>query len=312
MSKVKIILLLIIIGLFIGCSQDEYENSELDNTEFEPYLTSFLNEGILRGYDFTHNNINFYLADIEYKDAVGLCYYQNEKIVIDREYWNNAREENKERLIFHELGHCYLKRSHKNEKNLNGECLSFMRGELNCSLNLYSSLWRKYYIDELFNQNTKLPEWYTENQEYGINYNNPLEIISIVDLNTDYYSTSIDLNTKEKIIIEFTFKNWKESVNNRNSVLTDIVFGGYFFGSSPISEKGRIYILGEFGGYFENNDYEFNENIKLTIRKNNKLVQFFVDETFMHAMEIESFNNNIIKASFDEAIDMDIKIFEYN
>jgi hypothetical protein len=314
LRKMKKIIFLIIIGTFLSCSEDYYDNSELNNSEFESYLNSFLEEGIIRGYDYTNKTINFYFADIKGPDTntVGLCYSGNKEIFIDREYWNNAREKDKERLIFHELGHCFLKRNHKNEKNINGECLSYMRGKFDCSSNLYSSLWRKYYLDELFDQNTELPEWYTISQEYEINYNNILEIISIVDLNTDYYGTSIDLNTKEKIVIEFTFKNWKESVNNRNAVLTDIVFGGYFFGSAPLSEKGRIYILGELGGYFENNDYEFKENIKLTIRKKNKLVQFFVDERFIHAMEIESFNNNIVKASFDEPIDMDIKIFEYN
>ena len=85
----KRILFLIII--FISCNQGEYENSELNNSEFEPYFASFLEEGILRGYDFTNNNINFYFADIDCKDAVGLC-YQNKRIVIDREYWYSTNE----------------------------------------------------------------------------------------------------------------------------------------------------------------------------------------------------------------------------
>jgi hypothetical protein len=313
----KKILFLIIIGTFLSCSEDYYDNSELNNSEFEPYLNSFLEEGIIRGYDYTNNNVNFYFADIKgpNQNTVGLC-YGNDRILIDRQYWNSASEINKERIIFHELGHCILNRKkHRNEKSESGECLSFMNGQENnfeCSKNLYSLLWRKYYIDELFNENTILKDWYSNNQEYEINYNNPLEIISIRGLTTDFYSTNIDLNNKERIVIEFTFKNWKTVTNNRNYVLTDIHFGGYFFGSAPISEKGRIYISGEFGSYFENNDYEFNDDIKLTIRKDNELVQFFVDEQFMHVMEIESFENYVIKASFEEQIEMDIKIFEYN
>jgi hypothetical protein len=309
----KKILYLILILTFISCNKDEYQNSELYNIEFEPYLNSFLEEGLLRGYNLTNNNINFYLADIDVNDAVGLC-YQNEKIVIDRDYWNNAREESKEHLIFHELGHCFLKRNHKNEKNINGECLSFMReGKTECSLNLASSLWRKYYIDELFNQDETLPNWYTNNQEYSINYNSPIEIVSITNLNTDFYNTSIDFNNKEKFVIEFNFKNWKTVSNNLNSVLTDIYFGGYFFGSSPLSEQSRIYIIRQsIGGYFENNDYQFTDNIKLTIRRNNELLQFFIDEQFIHAFETESFDNNILKATFDVPINMDVKVFEYN
>ena len=310
----KKILLLIIIGTFISCSQDEYENPELNNMEFEPYLSSFLEEGLSRGYDFTNSNINFYFADIEYNDAVGLCYH-NEKIVIDREYWNNTGEGNKERLIFHELGHCFLKRNHRNEKNINGECLSFMKGRennFNCSTNISSTLWRKYYIDELFNKNTTLPAWYINNQEYTLNYNNQLEIINITNLNTKSYDSIIDLNNKEKIVIEFSFKGWEMVSNNLNSVIADIYFGGYSFGVAPLSERGRIHIRGQFGEYFENNNYEFSDNTKLTIRKNNELVQFFIDEQFMHAMEIESFENDVLRASFNELINMDIKIFEYN
>jgi hypothetical protein len=311
----KKILFLIIIGTFISCSQDEYENSELNNLEFEPYFNSFLEEGLLRGYDFTNNNINFYFADVELNNTAGLC-YGNDRIIIDRDWWNGANEKNKEWLIFHELGHCFLNRNHKNEKNINGECLSFMKGKENsfdCSENLYSTLWRDYYIDELFDENTTFPDWYTNNQEYTITYNNLSEIVSITNLNTDFYNTSIDFNNKEKFVIEFNFKNWETVSNNLNSVLTDIYFGGYFFGSSPLSEQNRIYISREFiGGYFENNDYQFTDNIKLTIRRNNELLQFFIDEQFIHAFEIESFDNNILKASFDVPINMDINVFEYN
>lgn len=311
----KKIILLIIIGTFLGCSQDDYNNSELNNIEFEPYLTSFLEEASVRGYNFENHNVVFYFVDIENSNTGGIC-YQNGRIVIDRDNWNNKGEEYKEWLIYHELGHCILGREHKNEKSTSGECLSFMKGQENnfdCSDNLYSSLWRKYYIDELFNSDTILPDWYTNNQEYAINYSNLSEIVSITNLNTNFYNTNIDFNNKEKFVIEFTFKDWETVSNNLNSVLTDIHFGGYFFGSSPLSEQGRIYISKQsIGGYFENNDYQFVNDIKLTIRKNNGLLQFFIDEQFIHAMEIESFENNLLKASFDVPINMDIKVFEYN
>ena len=311
----KKLLLLIIIGTFISCSQDDYENSELNNIEFESYFNSFLEEGIIRGQDFTNYSINFYFADIENQNAGGLCDQNNQKIIIDRENWNNASEEYKEWLIFHELGHCFLNRGHRNEKSNSGECLSFMKGQENsfeCFENLYSSIWRKYYIDELFNTVTVLPDWYTSNQEYTINYNNVLEIINITNLNTKSYDSIIDFKNKDKIVIEINFKDWKVISSNLNSVIADIYFGGYYFGVAPLSEKGRIHIRGQSREYFENNNYEFNKNVKLTIRKKNELFQFFIDEQFMHVMEIESFENDVLRASFNELINIDIKIFEYN
>ena len=305
---------LIIISIFFSCSQDDYENSEINNLEFEPYLNTFLEEANFRGYDYSNNNIQFYFADIITPNRVGLC-YGNDRIVIDREYWYNASEIKKEFLIFHELGHCILNREHKNQKTNSGECLSYLKGSENnfdCSFNLHSSIWRKYYLDELFNHNTTLPNWYTDNRQYNISYNNNNEILSITNFNSDFFYTSFDFNEKEKFIIEFTFKDWRLASNNRNSVFNKIYFGQYRFRSAPLSET-KIRIYGESNQkYFENNDYEFNNNIKLTIRKNNDLLQFFVDEQFIHAMEVEIFENNDLQASFDEIINMDIKVFEYD
>lgn len=309
----KKIIFLILVGIFLSCSQDDYENSELNSSEFEPYLNSFMEEANIRGYDYTNNNVSFYFADIIIPNRAGIC-YDNDRIVIDREYWYYANNKKKELLIYHELGHCILNRDHKNHKTNSGECLSYLKGSengFNCSFNLYSSFWRKYYIDELFNKNVMLPDWYTNDQEYNINYNNIIEIISITNLNTDFYYTSLDFNNKEKLVIEFTFKNWEVASVNLNSVFSKIYFGQYLFKSAPLSET-RIYIQDNKNqGYFENNSYEFNENMKLTIRKNNEIIQFFIDEQFMHAMEVDLFESNELNASFDNAINIDINIFEY-
>ncbi|MEP5339249.1 MAG: hypothetical protein ABJL44_14600 [Algibacter sp.] len=310
----KIYIFIILLGIIFGCTQDDFENAELNNSEFQPYLNSFLEEARIRGHNFTNNNnIKFYFADIE--NHAGICYQKNEEIIIDRGTWEISSEINRELLIFHELGHCIIGRAHRNENSISGECLSLMRGDengFNCSRNIHSTFWREYYLDELFNKNTVLPNWYTDNQEYAITYTNPLDIVSISDLNTDFYSTSFEFNNKEKFVIEFTFKNWDTVSSNLNSIIAQVVSGGIFYGSTPLSEKDQIFISGEAGSYFIHNDYKFNNNIKLTIRKNNNLLQFFIDEQFMHVMEVESFKNNIIQASFNEPINMDIKIFEYD
>jgi hypothetical protein len=69
----KNILLLFIIGTIWSCSKQECDNTDLNNSEFQPYLDTFLEEARIRGYDYTSNNINFYLADIEDEEIRGLC-----------------------------------------------------------------------------------------------------------------------------------------------------------------------------------------------------------------------------------------------
>jgi len=71
----------------------------------------------------------------------------------------NGWKYNPEALVYHELAHLFLKRSHKNER-LNGHCLSIM-SQLDDPVYDNGDLLnrRDYYINELFNKNTPLPEW---------------------------------------------------------------------------------------------------------------------------------------------------------
>jgi len=51
-------------------------------------------------------------------------------IAIDREVWDRSNESSKEWLVYHELGHCVLDRSHRNDRFENGMWKSLMRGDL--------------------------------------------------------------------------------------------------------------------------------------------------------------------------------------
>ncbi len=302
------------IAIFYGCSKFEYDNSELNNSEFQSYVDSFLNEAKIRNFDLTASNINFYLADIENEDVGGICRQRREEIIIDRENWEIADEASKERLVFHELGHCILGRLHRNESTKNGDCISFMNGNENgfsCSKNLESTLWRTYYLDELFNKNTILPNWYTDNQEYATPNANRLDIVSIVDLNTNFYSTSLDLNDKEKYVIEFTFKDWAIAAGDAANVRIRFEFGDFFYNCFPSFEGGSLVIGGENPNLFFRKKEYFKKDIKLTVRRNSNLFQFFLDEQFLHAMEVKQFENNVVAASMDGPINMDINIFEF-
>ena len=92
------------------------------------------------------------LTDIA-DDKVGQCLTYNNgsrQINIDKNYWKASDEMEREFLIFHELGHCFLSRTHLDERMINGTCVSIMSsGEGPCRKN-YNSLTRAQYLDELF------------------------------------------------------------------------------------------------------------------------------------------------------------------
>ena len=141
--------------------------------EFEPIVKRFISEAKARGKDITINNL------IIKKDpalSFVLCGMSNtissvndvQKIIsIAVPYcWQN--EIQLEALIFHELGHCILGRQHDNSLMPKGDPKTLMYPDnialySPCTYNLGNpcdlSYRRAYYIDELFNPTTSVPDW---------------------------------------------------------------------------------------------------------------------------------------------------------
>jgi hypothetical protein len=84
--------------------------------------------------------------------------------------WKYAEEQNREALVFHELGHCLLSRPHKTDKfpndapasimylttiGLYEPCVYPISGGTDCDKRYR----RGYYIDELFDEKTPAPIW---------------------------------------------------------------------------------------------------------------------------------------------------------
>jgi hypothetical protein len=163
--------------LVAGCNRDDdfkpvYNVPE----ELQPLIDSFIHEGSLRGVSISITNLI-----IEYDDNTGsaVCAScnstslsaQSQKIITINNHiqcWFDPLE--LENLLFHELGHCVLGRPHTDEQLPNGDPKSIMVagnvslyapciyqiGDEPCNDNTFK---RAYYLDELFNSDTPVPDW---------------------------------------------------------------------------------------------------------------------------------------------------------
>lgn len=135
-----------------ACSQQE-DGIFIDD-ELAIYFARFQDEALERGVtvDFDIAQIEGYIGDIELEDASGACQHGEPSfILVDQEWWNNASEYDREFLIFHELGHCFLLREHLDNQNADGTCHSMMHSSSSVCENVYNAETREAYLDELFN-----------------------------------------------------------------------------------------------------------------------------------------------------------------
>ena len=168
-------LLIICIVIVFSCNK-ENAFSPVYNVpaEFEPYVQSFISEAAMRGHSMSINNLiiqydstlsNLYCA----KSNVISAENNVQKIISvnpNLKCWQNSQQ--LETLFFHEMGHCILGRQHDNSIMPKGYPRSIMYPN---DISLYSpcvyqtgdscnKLYRRtYYIDELFDTATALPDW---------------------------------------------------------------------------------------------------------------------------------------------------------
>ena len=142
-----------IVLLCIVSCQDESAMEFAVSPEFSGIVDRFKVEAEHRNVivDLQGLGINFGILD---QSAIGRCLtYQSgrREIVIEKSYWRRTTDIEKELLLFHELGHCILGRSHDDSTTSLGACKSLMTsGKNNCTLD-YSYDTRTAYLDELFN-----------------------------------------------------------------------------------------------------------------------------------------------------------------
>ena len=88
-------------------------------------------------------------------NTAGICLHPTNTILVNAEYWKLIDEYQREDLIFHELGHCVLGRSHCDAKNEDGTPVSIMNPRVMWSATYMIS--RDRYVKELFKPDHRCP-----------------------------------------------------------------------------------------------------------------------------------------------------------
>ncbi len=283
--------------------------------EFQPYLNDFLNEGQARGKSFDLSERDFILifkpSGEPSTSAAGECnVVPGDSIIIDQGWWNSFDPSQKEVLIYHELGHCVLGRHHDDSKLRTNECKSLMTaiiGGNNCSMNIYSEIWRTFYLDELFGISDE-PEWLHKLEgfnDHDFSYDTIIEI----SYNPILSYESPPINLADNFEIEYTFhKGWEFQIVLSQPFINDIFSAMSGTSAVRIYENEKTFhqnfMISEFAGW------EDSLELKRTIRVVDGIVYFYLNEVLMHSMEYPvqvPFTTGIPKMSRKVIADVSIK-----
>lgn len=167
--------ILIVLAIVVSCDRDEFKPIYNVPDEFQPFVESFIAEAAIRGHDIEIKNLV-----IEFDPNLGSVHCgkcNSNKLGEDIQKVISINSitkcwvftEEYEALVFHELGHCILGRLHNSELLSSGDPKSIMVPN---DVSLYSPCLypigndpcdyryrRSYYLDELFNENTPVPDW---------------------------------------------------------------------------------------------------------------------------------------------------------
>lgn len=148
-------------------------SGEID-VSLAPYARRFAEEAKKRGVpvDFSALTLVFTDEMIEV-DGQSFCGYAfNFKaegppyVEIARSCWDDYTDEQREILVFHELGHALLQRPHHNDYLPSGSLASLMNSVHTVGVyDSYTLVKRDYYLDELFGTADSLPAWAASRSE---------------------------------------------------------------------------------------------------------------------------------------------------
>lgn len=141
--------LLILILLSAGCGQSPV----VDTGGFTKYLNLFETKSEIYGKRVKVTDVTIRFGKVDSAQEAGHCLLSQDsppEIVINEATWNGMDEAKREALVLHELGHCILRRKHREDDFTSGVPASIMY-----PYTLDGTVYRQnedYYLRELFAQ----------------------------------------------------------------------------------------------------------------------------------------------------------------
>jgi len=142
--------------LMIAACTNKVDGVKVDE-ELEPFYELFREEAAKRGITFDNSieMIEGSFQNIPTNGVIGACKRNadNEndpEIFFDTPYWRTATQLEREYVFFHELGHCFLKLSHDDSADEQGDCISIMASGVGDCRDDYNNTTREALLDELF------------------------------------------------------------------------------------------------------------------------------------------------------------------
>lgn len=169
----KVLICWFIVFSFLGCKKEQKApptntptntpttTSNAVSTSFTSYVNRFISLASTRGYSLSSSSLVIsYDSSLSGTNTLGYCTTggANPIIGINRTYWESwasqGRSYEMEQLMFHELGHCLLSRSHDNNTiNASNDSSSSIPVSIMNAYHIsptYYNVNYTYYINELF------------------------------------------------------------------------------------------------------------------------------------------------------------------
>jgi hypothetical protein len=138
----KKLMFLLISVMLLSCKEQEFYQIQ---PELAEYVNQFYTEGLVRGFEFDRSNLIVRLDSVyEFKESsIGIFKMEDGQrvVLINSRNFKKYNYTNKKIIVFHELGHALLNRSHTdNEKSI-----------MYPHIQIIPLTDKKEVIDELFN-----------------------------------------------------------------------------------------------------------------------------------------------------------------
>lgn len=138
----RLLLLLSVSTMIVGCGEGFRAVTQIDR-DFQPIVEKF---EYIYGVDV---DLNMFYQDLD-GNVIGVCRSKTSyrEIAVDPEYWDDAKELDRELLVFHELGHCVLDQLVHRNSTLSDGCSGSIMDEYHIGAYCYDKHY-DYYIEEL-------------------------------------------------------------------------------------------------------------------------------------------------------------------